>query len=81
MLILFSSLTLIRPESVVLRSEELPIGLFGQRPHLPAVHAVEPVLAGRRAFDEAAVGHVVLLPRPQAVLARLQIDQARTRDV
>ena len=46
---------------------------------MPAVHAVEPVLAGRRAFDEAAVGHVVLLPCPEAVLAGLPIDQEMLR--
>ena len=78
---ILSSLTLIWPESVVLRPEELAVGLFGQGPHLTAVHAVKPVLTGRRAFDEAAVGHVVRLPCPQTVLAGLTMDQERARDV
>ena len=77
---ILSSLTLICPESVVLRPDEFAIGLFRQRLHLIAVHAVEPVLTGRRSLDEAAVGHVVLLPCPQAVLARLQNDQVKDRN-
>ena len=75
--VLSFSLTLICPESVVLRPDEFAIGLFRQRLHLIAVHAVEPVLTGRRSLDEAAVGHVVLLPCPQAILARLPNDQVR----
>ena len=77
LIVILSSLTLICPESVVLRPDEFAIGLFRQLFHLIAVHAVEPVLTGRRSLDEAAVGHVVLLPCPQAVLARLQNDQVK----
>ena len=80
LIVILSSLTLICPESVVLRPDEFAIGLFRQRLHLIAVHAVEPVLTGRRSLDEAAVGHVVLLPCPQAVLARLQNDQVKDRN-
>ena len=49
-------------------------------PHLRAVHAVEAVLPGCRAprLAEAAVRHVVFLPRPEAVFSRLTMNMGKS---